>query len=48
MIFSDLDSLYVHRDSPTNIVGVLTLADVARLRSGSCRACMISRIEMNG
>jgi len=47
MIFSDLDSLYVHRDSPTNIVGVLTLADVARLRSGSCRACMISRIEMN-
>jgi predicted transcriptional regulator len=47
MIFSDLDSLYVHKDRPINIVGVVTLADVARLRSGSCRACMISRIELN-
>ncbi len=47
MIFYDLDSLYVHKDRPVNIVGAVTLADVARLRSGSCRACMISRIEMN-
>jgi predicted transcriptional regulator len=47
MIFYDLDNLYVHKERPANIVGVVTLADVARLRSGSCRACMISRIEMN-
>jgi signal-transduction protein with cAMP-binding, CBS, and nucleotidyltransferase domain len=47
MIFYDLDSLYVHKDGPSNIVGVVTLADVARVRSGSCRACMISRIDLN-
>jgi CBS domain-containing protein len=47
MIYYDLDSLYVHKDGPSNIVGVVTLADVARVRSGSCRACMISRIDLN-
>lgn len=47
MIFCDLDSLYVYRDGVANIVGVVTLADVARVRSGSCRACMISRIDLN-
>ena len=47
MIFRDLDSLYVHKDTPSNIVGVVALADVARVRSGSCRACMISRIDVN-
>lgn len=47
MIFYDLDSLYVHKDGPANIVGVVTLAEVARVRSGSCRACMISRIDLN-
>jgi len=47
MIFYDLDSLYVHRDAPANIVGVVTLAEVARVRSGSCRACLISRIDLN-
>jgi CBS domain-containing protein len=47
MIFSDLDSLYVTKDKPVNIVGIVTLADVARLRSGSCRACITSRIELN-
>ena len=47
MIFCDLDSLYVYKDSTTNIVGLVTLADVARVRSGSCRACMISRIDLD-
>lgn len=47
MIFRDLDSLFVHKDSPCNIVGVVALADLARVRSGSCRACMISRISLN-
>jgi CBS domain-containing protein len=47
MIFYDLDTLYVHKDSPANIVGTVTLADAARVRSGSCRACIVSRIDMN-
>lgn len=47
MIFWDLDSLYVHKEGAADIVGVVTLAEVARVRSGSCRACMISRIDLN-
>ena len=47
MIFYDLDSLYVRKEGPASIVGVVTLAEVARVRSGSCRACMISRIDLN-
>ncbi len=47
MIFFDLDSLYVCKDEPSNIVGIVTLADVARVRSGSCRACKLSRIDLN-
>jgi signal-transduction protein with cAMP-binding, CBS, and nucleotidyltransferase domain len=47
MIFFDLDGLYVYRGSPTNIVGIITLSDVARVRSGSCRACKTSRIDLD-
>ncbi len=47
MIFWDLDSLYVHKEGTADIVGVVTLAEVARVRSGSCRTCMISRIDLN-
>jgi signal-transduction protein with cAMP-binding, CBS, and nucleotidyltransferase domain len=47
MIFRDLDSLYVHKGTPSNVVGVVALADVARVRSGSCRACIVSRINLN-
>ncbi len=46
MIFSDIHRLFVYREAPKNIVGVLTLSDIAWVRSGSCRACMISRIEI--
>ena len=46
MIFSDVYRLFVHRHDPKNIVGVLSLTDAARIRSGSCRACMSSRIEI--
>ena len=44
MIFSDVQRLFVYQDSPQNLVGVLSLSDVARFRSGTCRACLVSRI----
>lgn len=44
MIFSDVHRLFVYQDSPQNLVGVLSLSDVARFRSGTCRACIVSRI----
>jgi signal-transduction protein with cAMP-binding, CBS, and nucleotidyltransferase domain len=44
MIFSDVHRLMVYQDSPQNLVGVLSLSDVARFRSGTCRACLVSRI----
>jgi len=47
MIFFDLDNLYVYKDRSTNIVGLVTLSDVARVRSGSCRACKTSRIDLD-
>lgn len=46
MIFSDIQRIFVYRDQPENVVGVLTLSDAAQARSGSCRACMPSRIEV--
>jgi signal-transduction protein with cAMP-binding, CBS, and nucleotidyltransferase domain len=46
MIFSDIHRCFVHKDEPTDIVGVLSLSDAARVRSGSCRACVSSRIEI--
>jgi signal-transduction protein with cAMP-binding, CBS, and nucleotidyltransferase domain len=46
MIFSDIHRSFVHKGEPTNIVGVLSLSDAARVRSGSCRACVTSRIEI--
>ncbi len=44
MIFSDVHRLFVYQDAPDNLVGVLSLSDVARFRSGTCRACLVSRI----
>jgi CBS domain-containing protein len=43
MIFSDVHRLFVHSEDPYNIVGVISLTDVALARSGSCRACIASR-----
>jgi CBS domain-containing protein len=45
-ILSDIHRLFVHRGEPGTIVGVLTLTDAARLRSGSCRACIAGRIRV--
>ena len=46
MIFADLHRLFVYKESPQNLVGVLSLSDVARFRSGACRACLASRIRV--
>lgn len=46
MIFTDIHRLFVHRDDPREIDGVLSLSDAARARSGSCHACVSSRIKV--
>lgn len=46
MIFSEVQRLFVHKRAPQNIVGVFSLSDAARIRSGSCRACESSRIRI--
>lgn len=46
MIFADLHRLFVYKQSPEHLVGVLSLSDVARFRSGTCRACLASRIRV--
>jgi len=44
MLIRDIQRIFVHQDDPRNIVGVLSLSDSARFRSGSCRACMPGRL----
>ena len=46
MIFTDVHRIFVYQDSPRNLVGILSLSDVARFRSGTCRACLASRIKL--
>ena len=46
MIIADIHRLFVHEGEPDNIVGVLSLSDAARGRSGSCHACVSSRIKI--
>jgi signal-transduction protein with cAMP-binding, CBS, and nucleotidyltransferase domain len=43
MFLKDVQRLFVHAADPGSIIGVLSLSDAARVRSGSCRACMPSR-----
>jgi CBS domain-containing protein len=45
MIFADVSRLFVYKDSPRNLVGVFSLSDAARFRSGTCRACVSCRIR---
>lgn len=47
MIFTDVHRLFVHKKDPQNIVGVFSLTDAARIRSGSCHACISSRIRVD-
>lgn len=46
MIFAEINRLYVFRDSPKDIVGVLSLAAAAKVRSGSCQACSGSKLSV--
>jgi CBS domain-containing protein len=48
MIFSEVQRLFVHSGDPRNIIGVFSLSDAARVRSGSCHACVGSRIRIEG
>ncbi len=45
LIYWDLHRIFVYKDKPQNLVGVFSLSDAARFRSGSCRACLVSRIQ---
>jgi CBS domain-containing protein len=45
MIFADISRLFVYKGTPHNIVGVFSLSDAARFRSGTCRACVSCRIR---
>lgn len=44
MLLRDVQRIFVHGSDPAQILGVLSLSDAARFRSGSCRACTSSRI----
>ena len=44
MLVRDVQRIFVHEGIPDEIVGVLSLSDAARFRSGSCRACTSSRL----
>jgi len=39
-------SLFVYQEHPVKIVGVLSFTDAPRLRSGSWRACLTTRIKI--
>lgn len=47
MVFSDLYRLFVYKDESDKIAGVLSLSDAARVRSGTCRACMATRVRID-
>ena len=44
MLLRDVQRIFIHAGDPGKIVGVLSLSDAARFRSGSCRACTSSRL----
>jgi CBS domain-containing protein len=46
MIVEDIHRLFVHEGHQQNLVGVLSLSDAARGRSGSCHGCVSSRIKI--
>jgi len=44
MIFSDVHRLFVYGEDTRQVAGVLSLTDAARIRSGTCRACIATRL----
>lgn len=47
MILKDLHRLFVVGETPGAVSGVISLTDAAALRSGSCHACISSRIRLD-
>jgi len=47
MIFEDFHRLFVIPEKHQAVSGVVSLTDAARLRSGSCHACISSRIRVD-
>lgn len=46
MIVTDIHRVFVHQGDSSDLVGVLSLSDAARGRSGSCHGCVSSRIKV--
>ncbi|WP_022667279.1 CBS domain-containing protein [Desulfospira joergensenii] len=46
MIFSDIHRLFVQESGTKDLTGVISLSDAARIRSGSCHACISARIKI--
>jgi CBS domain-containing protein len=46
MVFSDVHRLFVKGSQSDDFIGVFSLTDAARNRSGSCQACISSRIQI--
>ena len=44
MLLGDMGRIFVHDIDPQTIVGVMSLSDAANHRSGTCRACVSSRM----
>ena len=44
MFLKDLQRIFAYSEDPSRVTGVLSLSDAAQMRSGSCRACMASRV----
>jgi CBS domain-containing protein len=44
MLLGDMGRIFVYDGSPAKIIGVLSLSDAANFRSGTCRACISSRM----
>jgi CBS domain-containing protein len=44
MLLKNIQRIFVYSGDTKHIKGVLSLSDAARFRSGTCRACVASRI----
>jgi CBS domain-containing protein len=44
MIYADVQRIFVYMGHPESLVGVMTLTDAARMRSGACKACRVARL----
>jgi len=46
MMHNRVSRLFIHNQDSQDIIGVLSLSDAARIRSGSCLACTSARIKV--